>query len=163
MRYLNEPMDQVGLGLLVFCVLALTMVCSVMTKRARRRTCRWRWWCPSASSQPESQVARLDFDIGAFGEDSLAGNFDTLRSLIWTMGVCTTEENYHTLELCSDHKWKMSLRPKEYTQAHSEKSDTVKWRNVMKCDQCDSEVFRWSSLGEHVCRVVQKSWHCVMK
>ena len=94
-------MDQVGLGLLVFCVLALTMVCSVMTKRARRRTCRWRWWCPSASSQPESQVVRLDFDIGAFGEDSLAGNFDTLRSLIWTMGVCTTEENYHTLEMCS--------------------------------------------------------------
>ena len=102
-------------------------------------------------------MARLDFDIGAFGEDSLAGNFDTLRSLIWTMGVCTTEENYHTLEMCSAQMENEHNCPKEYTQAHSEKSDTVKWRNVMKCDQCDSEVFRWSSLGEHVCRVVQKS------
>ena len=132
LRYLNEPMAQVGLGLLVFCVLALTMVCSVMTKRARRRTCpcHWRWWCPSASSQPESQVARLDFDIGAFGEDSLAGNFDTLRSLIWTMGVCTTEENYHTLEMCSDHKWKMSTIVRKNTHKHTLRSLTL-WNGEM--------------------------------
>ena len=98
---------------------------------------RWRDW--TLTSEPSGRIRSL------------------ATSLIWTMGVCTTEENYHTLELCTAQMENEHNCPKEYTQAHSEKSDTVKWRNVMKCDQCDSEVFRWSSLGEHVCRVVQKS------
>lgn len=89
------------------------------------------------------------------GEDSLAGNSDTVR----LFGQRVLETYYHTLE----HRLEVCIFGNgatvcETIQVHFEESDTVKWRKVMKCDECNSEVFRWSSHSETArMRVVSKS------
>ena len=69
---------------------------------------RWRDW--TLTSEPSGRIRSLA---------------TSLRSLIWTMGVCTTEENYHTLEMCSDHKWKMSTIVRKNTHKHTLRSLTL--------------------------------------